>query len=321
MRTWPSAFAVVLSVLCAAGVCLHAQGQNPANTQIEVMPVQGNVYMVTSAGGNVTLQVGKEGAVLVDTALAPLAPAILAEIRKLTNGPLLYIINTHSHPDHVGGNEALATTSPERTIDQLGGRAAGDAAVRIVAQENVLNRMSAAAGKNTPKGLPVDEFFTPFKDLRANGEAIVVYHEPKAHTDGDSIVFFRGSDVVSTGDIFTPGRYPFIDIERGGSVQGLIDGLNHVLELTVPGHTQEGGTYVIPGHGRLCDEADVVEFRDMVVIVRDRVRDMIAKGMTLEQVKTARPSRDYDPAYVSANSFVTAERFVESIFQTLTAKK
>ncbi len=319
MRTWPSA-SVVLLVLCS-GVWVHAQTQNPTNAQIEVMPVQGNVYMVTSAGGNVTLQVGTEGAVLVDTTLAPLAPAILAEIKKLTNGPLLYIINTHVHPDHVGGNEALTTTSPERTIDQLGGRAAGDAAVRVIAHENVLNRMSSAAGKNAPKGLPVDEFFTPFKDLRANGEAIVVYHEPKAHTDGDSIVFFRSSDVVSTGDIFTPGRYPLIDVERGGTVQGLIDGLNHVLELTVPGHTQEGGTYVIPGHGRLCDEADVVEFRDMVVIVRDRVRDMIARGMTLEQVKAARPSRDYDPAYVSANSFVTTERFVESIYQSLTAKK
>src|SRR4029453_15028085 len=230
MRTWPSA-SVVLSVLCSGGVWVQAQTQNPANAQIEVMPVQGNVYMGTSAGGNVTLQGGKKGAVLVDTTLAPLAPAILAEIKKLTNGPLLYIINTHVHPDHVGGNEALATTSPERTIDQLGGRAAGDAAVRVIAHENVLNRMSSAAGKSAPKGLPVDEFFTPFKDLRANGEAIVVYHEPKAHTDGDSIVFFRSSDVVSTGDIFTPGRYPLIDIERGGSVQGLIDGLNHVLEL------------------------------------------------------------------------------------------
>ena len=107
-----------------------------------------------------------------------------------------------------------------------------------------------------------------------NGEAVLVYHEPNAHTDGDSVVMFRGSDVISTGDIFTPGAYPFIDLDRGGSVQGEIAAINHVLDLAVPARTQEGGTYIVPGHGRICDEADLVEFRDMIVIVRDRVRDL-----------------------------------------------
>jgi glyoxylase-like metal-dependent hydrolase (beta-lactamase superfamily II) len=308
-------------VLAIGVVC--AQQPNLDNVQIEVTPVHGNVYMLSGAGGNVTLQAGPEGALLVDTAFAPLAPKILAEVRKRTSGPLLYIINTHVHPDHVGGNEALAKLGPQQTIDQIG-RVAGDQAVKIIAHENVLNRMTVPAGKDTPPpqaGLPVDEFFTPFKDLRVNGEAIVVYHEPNAHTDGDSIVFFRSSDVVSTGDVFTPGAYPFIDVERGGTIQGEIDALNHVLELTVPGHTQEGGTYVVPGHGRVCDEADVVEYRDMVVIVRDRVRDMAAKGMSLEQIKAARPSRDYDTEYVAPGSFVTADGFVESIFKTLGARE
>jgi glyoxylase-like metal-dependent hydrolase (beta-lactamase superfamily II) len=131
------------------------------------------------------------------------------------------------------------------------------------------------------------------------------------------VVLFRGSDVVSTGDIFTPGGYPFLDLERGGSVQGEIAALDHILQLTVPSKTQEGGTYVIPGHGRVCDEADVVEFRDMVVIIRDRVQDMIKKGMTLDQVKAAKPSRDYDTEYVSSGSFVTADRFVESVYRSL----
>jgi glyoxylase-like metal-dependent hydrolase (beta-lactamase superfamily II) len=310
-----------LLIFGRAGSMLAQQTQNLDNVQIEVMPVQGNVYMLSGAGANVTLQVGKEGAVLVDTAFAPLAPKIMTEIGKLTKGPLLYIINTHVHPDHVGGNEAFAKLAPQSRLDQIGGRVTGEQALKIIAHENVLNRMTAPVGKETPPpqlGLPVDEFFTPFKDLRANGEAIFVYHEANAHTDGDSIVLFRGSDVVSTGDIFTPGAYPFIDIERGGSVQGEIDALNHVLELTVPGHTQEGGTYVIPGHGRLSDEADVVEYRDMVVIVRDRVREMIKQGMTLEQVKAARPSRDYDTAYVSPRSFVTADQFVEAIYRSLT---
>ena len=280
--------------------------------------------MLAAGGSNVTLQVGREGAVLVDTALAPLAPKILAEIRKRTSGPLLYIINTHMHPDHVGGNEAFAKLSPQNRIDEIGGRVTGEQALKIIGHENVLNRMTTPVGKETPPpqlGLPTDEFFTAFKDLRVNGEAILVYHEPRAHTDGDSIVLFRASDVVSTGDIFTPGAYPFIDLEHGGSIQGEIDALNHILELTVPGHTQEAGTYVIPGHGRLCDEADVVEYRDMVVIVRDRVRDMVQKGMTLEQVKAARPSRDYDPAYTSADSAATADRFVESIYRSLVAGK
>jgi glyoxylase-like metal-dependent hydrolase (beta-lactamase superfamily II) len=153
--------------------------------------------------------------------------------------------------------------------------------------------------------------------MHFNGEAVLVYHEPNAHTDGDSVVMFRGSDVISAGDIFTPGAYPFIDLDRGGTVQGEIAALNHILDLAVPARTQEGGTYIVPGHGRICDEADLVEFRDMIVIVRDRIRDLIGKGMTLEQVKAARPSRDYDTEYVTSNSFVSADRFVESVYASL----
>jgi glyoxylase-like metal-dependent hydrolase (beta-lactamase superfamily II) len=184
--------------------------------------------------------------------------------------------------------------------------------------------MTKPAGKDTPgaqPGIPEDEYFTPFKDLHFNGEAIIIYHEPKAHTDGDSIVLFRGSDVISTGDIFTPGGYPFIDLERGGSVQGEIDALDHILELTVPGNTQqEGGTYVIPGHGRISDESDVVEYRDMVVIVRDRIQDMIKKNMSLEQIKAAQPTLDYDTEYITPTSFVKADQFIEAIYRSLTGK-
>ena len=293
-----------------------AAAQAPQNfdaVQIKVLPVQGNVYMLAGSGGNITLQVGKEGVLMVDTEFGPLAPRIMAEIRKLSKGPIRYIINTHAHPDHVGGNEAFAKLIPDDPAAPL----------KIIAHENVLNRMTKPAGKETPPaqpGLPADEYFTPFKDLRFNGEPIIIYHEPRAHTDGDSIVLFRGSDVVSAGDIFTPGAYPFIDLERGGSVEGEITALDHILALTVPGHTQDGGTYVVPGHGRICDEADVVEYRDMVIIVRDRIRDMIKKGMALEQVKAARPTRDYDTEYVSSNSFVTADRFVESVYRSLGGK-
>jgi cyclase len=287
--------------------------QSLDNVQIKVLPVQGNIYMLSGAGGNITLQVGKEGVLVVDTEFGPLVPQIMTEIRKLSKGPIRYIVNTHVHPDHVGGNEAFAKLIPDDPAAPL----------KIIAHESVFNRMSRRAGTESSVselGLPRDEYFTPFKDLRFNGEAIFIYHEPNAHTDGDSVVLFRGSDVLSVGDIFTPGAYPFIDLERGGSLSGEIGALNHILELTVPGHTQDGGTFVIPGHGRICDEADVVEYRDMVVIIRDRVADMIKKGMTLEQVKAAKPTRDYDTEYVSANSFVTADRFVESVYQSLSQK-
>ena len=314
----------VLVALSTARLGTAQLQPNPNGVQIQVTPVQGNIYVLSGAGGNITVQAGKDGVLMVDTGLAASASGVMAEVRKLSTAPVLFIINTHVHPDHVGGNEAFAKVSGGAEIGNTGGRLDGDQPLKIIAHKNVLNRMTTPVGANTPppqRGLPEDEYFTPFKDLRFNGEAIIVYHEPNAHTDGDSVVLFRGSDVVSTGDIFTPQGYPFIDLERGGSIEGEIAALNHILELTVPGKTQEGGTYVIPGHGRICDEADVVEYRDMVVIIRDRIQDMVKKDMTLNQVKQARPTRDYDTEYVSENSFVKADQFVEAIYKGLTQSK
>ncbi|HXD74708.1 MAG TPA: MBL fold metallo-hydrolase [Vicinamibacterales bacterium] len=304
--------AALLSIL--AGVTAFAQQQPPP--ALETLRVQNNVHAIFGAGGNVTVQIGADGVLVVDSGVAASAAALAGEIRKLSNGPIRFLINTHLHADHTGGNVAFsrAATDPMQPLN-------------IVANEHVLSRMSAAlppfqAGQTTGgaerlRGLPIDEYFTPSKDLRFNGEAVVLYHEANAHTDGDTVVLFRGSDVVSTGDVFTPDAYPFIDVANGGTIQGEIAALNHILQLTVPGHTQEGGTYVVPGHGRICDEADVVEFRDMLVIVRDRVRDMINKKMTLDQIKAARPTRDYDPGYVTPASFVKADQFVESVYKGL----
>jgi cyclase len=293
-----------LAVTLAAIACACAQSNPPG--EIGVLKVQGNVYMLVGAGANVAAQVSDDGILLVDTGAGGEAPKVAAALRKLSDKPVRWVVDTSGDLDHTGGNEALAR--PAGADGGSGPRAVA----RVVAHENVLNRMTATA--SVPGELwPNDEYSTPTKDFSFNGEAVVVYHVAAAHSDGDSIVHFRRSDVLATGDVFTPGRYPVIDLERGGSVQGLIDAVNQILRITVPLKYQEAGTYVIPGHGRLCDEADVVEFRDMVTIVRDRVRDMIAKGMTLEQVKAARPTRDYDTEYDAKG----APAFIETVYKSL----
>lgn len=290
--------------LAFAGSML-SQPPNLDHVQMQVEHVQGRVYLTAGAGGNTAVQVGSDDVLIVDTQFAPQAQKLMTEIRKLNQGPVLFIVNTHFHRDHVGGNAALARMIGAGASGPFG-RVDGGAPLKIIAHENVLNRLTRRVPGQPAfpdEGLPVDEYFTPFKDLHMNGEAVFLYHEPNAHTDGGSIVLFRGSDVVVTGDLFTPGAYPFLDVDHGGSVQGEIAGLNHILDLTVPTKTREAGTYVIPGHGRICDEADVVEFRDMVVIIRDRIQDMIRRNMTLDQIHAARPTPDYDTEYVTVDSF------------------
>jgi glyoxylase-like metal-dependent hydrolase (beta-lactamase superfamily II) len=298
-------------VAVAAVGALSAQQAPPA--ELHVLPVQGNIYMLVGAGGNITLQIGKQGVLMVDTGLAANAAAVYAEVKKLTNLPIRYIINTHVHPDHVGGNEGLAKLIPPNRAQPLS----------IIANENVLNRMIKPRPDGTTQqfGLPTDEYYLPFKALNYNGEAVIIYHELNAHTDGDSVILFRGSDVVSTGDIFTPDAYPFIDVAQGGSVEGELKALTHILELTVPAKTEEGGTLVIPGHGRLCEETDVAEFRDMMAIVRDRIQDGIKKKKTLAQIKADKPTLDYDTEYYRQGAFVTPDMFVEAVYKSLTGGK
>ena len=298
----------------SAVVTTLARGQPPNfdNTQEHLLPVQGNTYMLAGAGGNTTLQVGKDGVLVVDTQYAEMAPKILSEIRKLSDKPIVWMVNTHIDQDHSGGNAALAKL----------GRGPGPRP-RIIAHENVLNRMTLRVPNQPPvpdEALPDDEYGTPQKDLFFNGEAVVIYHMPRAHTDGDSIVFFRRSDVLSVGDIFTPDQWPAIDLARGGSVEGTLDALNYILTLTVPERYQDGGTLVVPGHGRISNEADVVEYRNMLTIVRDRVQDLLKKGMTLEQVKAARPARDYETEYSERGQW-TKDMFVEAVYRSLNGNR
>jgi cyclase len=316
--------ALLFCFVLAAGV---AFAQQP-NT-INVLHVQGNVYMLVGATGNIAVQISKDGVLMVDTGTAQMSDQVLATIKEIakpvTNKPLQFIINTHFHPDHTGGNEKARAFGTTIT----GGNVAGDIqdareGAAIYAHENVLKRMSAPSGTQAPTpsgGWPTDTYFGDKQELFFNGEAIQLFHPKSAHTDGDSIVFFRRSDVVLTGDIFTTTNYPIIDLQNGGSINGIVDALNFILDLTIPASKQEGGTMVIPGHGRLCDEADVVEYRDMVTIIRDRIQDMVKKGMTLEQVKAAKPTRDYDPLYGSTTGFWTTDMFVEAAYKSLATRK
>jgi cyclase len=285
---------------------------------IQVLPVQGNVYLLAGAGANMAVQVGDDGVLLVDTGNGKYTDQVLAAIRKLSNKPIRFIVDTNANPDHMGGNERLAAAGRAAG----GGRASDSAGpgAMVFAQEAVLAAVSAPTGQKAlmPVGAWPTESYPEWKELFLNNEAVQIFHVPAAHSDGDSLLFFRRSDVVVTGDIFSTITFPVIG--KGGSINGVIAGLNRIIEVTIPKDWQEGGTMVIPGHGRICDEADVVEYRDMVTIIRDRIQAMIKKGMTLDQVKAARPTLEYDSRYGSDTGPWTTSMFIEAVYRNLSQK-
>ena len=308
---------IAVLVLALGTVDSPIAQQSSGNPPLNVVPVQGKVHLISGAGVNVTVHVGKYGVLLVDTPQAANVPRVMDEIRKLSNLPLRWVINTSSSPEYVAGNAALIAPFTGRSGGGAPFGFVGLTRPSVVAHENVLNRMANPQGGTpaSPDALPTTTYFLPSMDF-SNGEAVILYHQPAAHTDSDSLVLFRGSDVISTGAVFTPGRYPEIDLARGGSVNGLIAALTTILSLAVPEGFASGGTLIVPGRGRICEETDVAEFRDMVVIIRDRIQDQIKKGMNWEQIKASRPSRDYDAEYGAAPA--DADRFVESIYRSLT---
>jgi cyclase len=326
-------FAIAGAIALATwhGPAFAQQGQSAApqapdysKAEVHILPVQGNIYMLAGAGGNITLQVGDDGVLLVDAGVSQMSDKALAAIKSLSDKPIRYIIDTHVHADHTGGNEAIAkaggTIAGGNVVGDIGASASNQAT--IIAFQSILDRMSATNGKDSAPqgGWPTETYTTPERKLFFNGEGIEIIHEPAAHTDGDSMVFFRRSDVISSGDIFVTNRYPIVDMQRGGNIQGVIAGLNRIIEIAIPADLQEGGTMVIPGHGRLCDVADVKFYQEMVTIIRDRVQDMVDKGMTLEQVKAAKPTMDYDGRYGSDTGFWTTDMFVEAVYKSLSAK-
>ncbi len=319
---------IVLTFVMAAGFVSAQQNQVPYDSYSEengitTIHVQGNVYMLQGAGGNVAVQIGDLGVVVVDTGLGPNTDKLVAAIRKLSSKPIQYIINTSMDADHTGGNDAMRRAGVTITGANVAGNLTdATAGAAIIAHENVLNRLSAPTGQKAlaPFGAwPTITYVTGQNELYFNDEPIEARWQPAAHTDGDSLVVFRRSDVVATGDIFVTTSYPFIDLERGGSIQGEIDALNNILDIAIPKHEEEGGTYIIPGQGRICDEFDVLEYRDMVTIIRDRIQSGIKKGMTLDQIKAAGFTKDYDARWSAKQGPGAADNFVTSVYKSLTA--
>jgi cyclase len=306
------------------------QARATGSGDLEVLQLRPNFFMIAGAGGHIGVQVGDDGVVVVDAGSAAGADKVVAAIKSLTTRPIRYVINTSAEPDHVGGNEAVSKagqtlfTAPGSIA--LPGNFLGGAA-SILAAEKVLARMSAPTGQASPfpaGGWPTETFDHPRKYMYLNGEGIEVLHQPAAHSDGDTLVFFRRSDVVVAGDILDTTRFPVIDVDKGGTINGEIAALNRLVELAIPSVpivSREAGTLIIPGHGRVCDQIDVLEYRDMVTIIRDRVRDLAKTGMTLDQIKAASPARGYTRRYGSDSGPWTTNHFIEAVYRSLLREK
>ena len=333
--------------------------QSPRDGQVHLMPVQGNIYMLIADGTNIAVSMGADGVMLVNTGAASMSDKVLAAVNQLANmtvmppvpntcfgancpgawgwaspymnaiisspappRPIRYIVNTSAAPEHVGGNEKIASAGFYPRGAAFGAAVEGVGRhASIFAHENVQNRLSSA---NVPAAAqPTDTFFDEFQKLPEyfNGEAVILYGAPAANTDGDSLVYFRHSEVIAAGNLLSSISYPVIDLEKGGSIQGVIDGLNKILDLAVAEYRGQGGTWVIPGRGRLSDTADVASYRNMVTIIRDRVKDSMKKGMTLAQVKASRPTMDFDPRFGSTTGPWTTDMFVEAVYKSLQEKK
>jgi glyoxylase-like metal-dependent hydrolase (beta-lactamase superfamily II) len=281
------------------------QPQKLAPGEVRAVHVQGNVHMIVGAGANIAVQVGEDGVLVVDTGTAGTSEKVLSAIRQLApDKEIRWIVNTGTRADHTGGNEPISKAG--RTVN-------GNVAA-IVAHENASARMIKENVPDTAR--PYNTYFEGQRDFPFNNEPIMLYHDESSFDDTNTLVMFRRSDVIAAGDIFSTESYPVIDVANGGSVQGTIEALNRVLDLAVPSKMlAEGGTYIIPGHGRICDEHDVAMYRDMLVIVSARVRDMVSKKMTLDQIKAAKPTLDYDGRYGSDTGPWTTAMFIEAMYK------
>ena len=327
----PARVAAVIAV-CAAALSLRygggleplkaaaSQAAAAPSNSLEILEVRSSFFVIVGAGANIGVQVGDDGIVAVDAGTAADAPEVLAAIKRISPKPIRYVIDTGPDTDHVGGNEALSKAGEKFFAGSTRGGGGVDLVAPIISAEGVLRHMTTSSSG----GLPTEAFHYSRKYMYLNGEAIEILHQPASHTDSDVIAFFRRSDVVLAGDVLDTRQFPVIDVERGGSIQGEIAALNRLVDLAVPSVpivTREAGTIIVPGHGRLCDQYDVVEYRDMVTIIRDRVRDLMKAGRSLAEVQAAQPAKGYMGRYGNPGGAWTTDHFIEAIYRSLAKEK
>jgi cyclase len=317
---------VVAACAAARLMAANLQTASTPSSSLEVLEVRPSFFVIAGAGANVGVQIGDDGIVIVDAGSTAGAPGLLAAIRRISPKPIRYVIDTGPDADHVGGNETIANAGEKLFAGGLPGggqqnaATAADRVAPIIAAEGALRHLA----KSPAGGWPTEVFHYSRKAMYLNGEAIEVLHQPAAHTDSDVFAFFRRSDVVMAGDVLDTRQFPVIDVERGGSIQGEIAALNRLVDLAVPSTpvvTREAGTIIVPGHGRLCDQYDVVDYRDMVTIIRDRVRDLIKAKRSLAEVKAAQPAKGYVGRYGNPAGPWTTDRFIEAVYRGLAKEK
>ena len=319
-RRFALAFAICAGLSC--GEAIAAAEPDAGSAQAPwIVPVRDNVFAIMGAGGNVTVQSGEGGVLVVDAGDDKHAADVLALIRTMTDRPIRYLITTHDDEMHRGGSPEIAQAGLKFGSMGAPGMRDEHATAEIIAHENVLTSISALEPAPPFEGWPTSTFFTDSKSLAFNQEGIDVLFVPKSHSGGDTIIYFRQSNVISAGDIYTPDRYPYFDVSKGGSLQGVIDGLNRLIDLTITENMQEGGTLVVPGHGRVGNESDVVEYRDMLTIIRNYIQEMIREKRSLAEVQKARPTFGFDPLYAPGTTEWTVEEFVAAVYRELTQKK
>ena len=308
MKAWVLAFSLLGA---AAPVCAQT---------LDTVQIRDNVWVIFGAGGNVTVHVGEDGVILVDSGSEAMADKTLAAVRAITKAPIRIIINTSADLEHVGGNDKLSAAGEPINPDSF----ADMPRATILSHENVLQRLSApknASEKPAPTDMwPTETFTSKYRSFYVNNDAVQVLRQLNSVSDGDVMVHFRRADVIAVGDVIDLRHFPVIDPAKGGSIQGELEALNRLLDLTVPPMPlvlKPGRTLVVPGHGRICDYGEIVDYRDMVSTIKDIIEDMVKKGMTLQQVKAANPTAGYRARWGSDTGSWTTDMFVEAIYNGL----
>jgi len=331
VSAYRTAAAWLLASLCVGigSAMLLAGASQQSRDDLDVVQVRSDFFMIAGAGGNVAAQVGPAGVILVDTGSPQSSARVLAAVRRLTNRPIRYVINTSADADHTGGNDTLSKAG-QTILGNPGSSGVSEdvytngGAASVLAHENVLARMSGQQSGVPFAVWPTKTYSGRSYPMYLNGDGIQVLHMPAAHSDADSVVFFRRADVIVSGDILDTTRFPVIDVAKGGSIQGEIDALNRLVDMMIPPFPlrwREDRTYVIPGHGFVADYADLVDYRNVVTIIRDRIEDMVGKGMTLEQVKAADPTKGFRKRYGADSGSWTTGMFVDGVYTSLTSRK